>query len=100
MDTEKLTTDELFAALPGFINVKGDFYHFNLIKGKRILISYQTNPSEGGKYLCSTYRTGKTLKEALKSMLDWLIESKYYNLKSENILIDMLKHADILNKSK
>lgn len=79
MKTEILTTDELFKALPAFINDEGDLYHFNLIKGRnRIIVEYSMNKSEGGHSLRSTYRSGDTLKEALKSMLDWLIEFEYY----------------------
>ena len=49
MNTEKLTTDELFTALPSFINKNGMLYHFELIKGnKRVIISYR---NEYGKYL-------------------------------------------------
>lgn len=94
MNTENLTTDELFKALPSFINVDGDLYHFKLIKGgKRVNVSYQMNQSEGGKSLGNTHRSAKTLKETLKSMLDWLIEFGYYNKRSENILVDMIKNS-------
>jgi len=89
MNTEKLTTDELFNALPSFVNVNGKLYHFSLIKGsKRIIIDYTLNESEGGHSLCKTYWSGKTLKESLKTCLDWLIEHDYYNQTSKNILID------------
>lgn len=99
MDTSKLTTDQLFNTLPSMVNVNGNFYHFRLIKGnKRIIVEYKTNPSEGERNLRSTFRTGKTLKEALKSMLDWLIEFGYYNRKSDNILVDMIHNN--LNQEK
>lgn len=89
MKTENLTTDELFNSLPNFINLKGDIYHFGSIKGSnRIIIFYKR---DNGKYLCDTHRTGETLQTALKSMLDWLIDFKFYELKSENLFEDMTK---------
>ena len=95
MKTEGLNTDELFKALPSFINLDGNLYHFNLFKGsKRIIIDYTMNKSEGGKSLSNTYWGGKTLKEALKSCLDWLIEHEYYDQKSKNIFIDMIKNVN------
>lgn len=94
MKTEDLTTDELFKALPSFINVKGTFYHFGLHKGnKRIIVEYKTNNRKGGKNLGDTYRSGKNLKEALKSMLDWLIKFDYYDQESRNILLDMIRNS-------
>lgn len=94
MDTKTMTTDELFKALPMMVNDNGDFYFFYLMKGqKRINVGYRMNPSEGGKHLDNTRRCGKTLKEALKSMLDWLIEFNYYGKESNNILVDMIKNA-------
>lgn len=99
MNTENLNTDELFEALPSFINVEGDLYHFGLIKGsKRIIIDYTMNKSEGRKALCQTYWSGKTIKEALKNCLDWLIKFDYYDKRSENILLDMIKIIDKKNK--
>jgi len=98
MKTENLNTDELFEALPNFINVEGELYHFSLIKGsKRIIIDYTMNKSEGGKSLCQTYWSGKTIKEALKNCLDWLIKFDYNNKKSENILLDMIKSIEKKN---
>ncbi len=89
MDTEKLTIEELFNELPNIINIDGTLYHFHLIKGNnRILVMYRTDEDN---YLHSTCRGGKTLKLALKGMLDWLIEHELHNVKSENILIDMIK---------
>lgn len=94
MDTKNLTTDQLFKALPSFVNVKGDLYHFGLYKGgKRIAVEYRMNESEGGKALANTYRTGNTLKEVLKNTLEWLIEFGYYDLKSDNIILDMIKQS-------
>jgi len=94
MKTEDLNTDELFKALPAFVNVNGKLYFFKLIKGNnRIIVEYKMNDSEGGASLDSTYRGGKTLKDALKSMLDWLIEFDYYDKISENILLDMIKNS-------
>lgn len=92
-EIEKLNTDELFKALPAFVNVGGDLYFFKLIKGNnRIIVEYKMNDSEGGKYLGSTYRGGKTLNSAMRSMLGWLIEFDYYDKVSENILLDMIKN--------
>ena len=93
-ETKNLSTDDLFKALPSFVNVDGDFYHFSLVKGlNRIIVCYQMNQNEGGKCLENTNRSGKTTKDALKSMLDWLIQFGYYNKKSENILLDMIKKS-------
>lgn len=94
MDIEKLNTDELFKALPSMINMNGNFYHFKLIKGaKRIIVRYQTNVDEGSRCLGSTSRSGDTLKDALKSMVGWLIEFKYYEKESDNILLDMIHNS-------
>ena len=91
MNTNEMNTDELFKALPMMVNINGNFYCFYLIKGqKRISVGYKTNSDKGGKHLCDTRRSGKTLKEALKSMLDWLIEFNYYGKESDNILVDMI----------
>lgn len=91
MNTEELNTDELFKALPSFINVDGKLYHFSMIKGsKRVLIDYRMNASEGGHPLCNAYWGGKTLKDALKNCLDWLIEHEYYDQPKRNILQDMI----------
>jgi hypothetical protein len=93
MNTELLNTDELFKVLPNFVNKNGAFYHFHLIKGNNgILVWYAKNQSEGGQYLDDTYRKGDNLKEALKIMLDWLIEFNYLGDNKRNILEDMLNN--------
>ena len=98
MDTNEMNTDELFKALPMMVNDHGNFYFFYLMKGqKRISVGYKMNESKGGKHLCDTRRSGKTLKEALKSMLDWLIKFDYYGKTSNNILVDMIH--DSLNST-
>lgn len=98
MDTNKMNTDELFKALPMMVNDNGNFYFFYLVKGmKRISVGYKMNDSAGGKHLDNTRRSGKTIKEALKNILDWLIKFDYYNKPSSNILVDMIH--DSLNNS-
>lgn len=79
LNTADMTTDELFEALPLFIQVGMDFYNFELVKGrKRNIVCYQMNRSS--KCLDDIRKGGDTLKEALKTMLDWLIESGYHTL--------------------
>jgi hypothetical protein len=75
---ENMNTDDLFRRLPAFIQVAGSpEYHFNLIKGRnRILVWYQQNKIDGGKYLCA-HRGGETLNEALNQMHEWLVRFKY-----------------------
>ena len=93
MNTELLSTDELFKALPSFVNKNGILYHFHLIKGNNgILVWYAKNKSEGGEYLDDTYRMGDNLNDALKQMLDWLIEFNYLGDNNRNILEDMLNN--------
>jgi len=75
INIDKLSTDEIMQMLPPFINIKGDLYHFKLIKGhKRIIVSYQ---DEAGESFSPTYWAGKTIHEALSHCLSWLIEYKY-----------------------
>lgn len=93
-DRNKYGTDALFNALPSFINIKGDLYHFGLSKGiNGIKCWYKMNDIDGGKYLADTSRGGKTLNAALHSMLNWLIEFDYYDVKSDNILADMIRSS-------
>lgn len=95
MNTELLNTDELFKVLPSFVNKNGVLYHFNLIKGNNgILVWYAKNKSEGGEYLDETYRRGKTLKDALKSMLDWLIQFNYLSELQMDALQNINKELD------
>ena len=96
MKTEKLTTEELFCALPNFINIRGTLYHFGLCKGNnRVIVWYKTNESAGGEYLGVTSRSGKDLKDALKQMLDWLIEFEYFKEKDDNSLYFSNKRAKL-----
>jgi hypothetical protein len=95
MKTELLSTDELFDALPPFVIVKGSFYFFKLIKGNNgIIVEYKMNQSEGGRNLADTYRREKNLKDALKSMLDWLIEFNYYDSRRKKKLMDIIKNIE------
>jgi hypothetical protein len=83
-DLEKLTTDYLFdKLLPSFINVDGELYHFNMIKGKNgPMITYETNSDiqlENVRHmpLASTYRTGDNLRDVCEKTIKWLIEFDY-----------------------
>lgn len=95
MNTELLNTDELFKVLPNAINDKGTLYFIHVVKGNNgVLVWYAKNQSEGGQYLDNTYRKGDTLKEALKEMLDWLIQFNYLNEYQTNILQDIINTKD------
>ncbi len=73
-------TDLFFNMLPEFININGKLYHFNLSKGKRITISYQTNRDEDGviEYLGETFRDSEiSLKDVCEKMVNWLFKFEY-----------------------
>jgi hypothetical protein len=92
IDFTELTTDELFLIMPSFVNVCGDLYHFNLIKGnKRFIISYEQNQSEGGRILNNTRRSDKKIKKALLSMLYFLLEFNYLGEIQINKIYQSLK---------
>lgn len=76
--SNEMTSDEIFNKLPQMIYSDGNNYFFYLFKGQsRILTGYRMNPSEGGYYLGKTQRSGKTLNESLRKLLDWLIKFEY-----------------------
>lgn len=92
----KNSTDTIFSKLPSMISLNGDYYHFYLFKGtNRINVGYRMNAEEGGKDIYNTYRTGKTITEALINMRNALIEWKLLEQNS-NILLDMVKHSQKL----
>lgn len=73
-------TDLFFNMLPEFINIQGKLYHFNMSKGKRISISYQTDRDENGlnEYLGETFRSSEiSLKDVCEKMVNWLFKFEY-----------------------
>lgn len=81
MSVEHLTTDELFALLPFYVRVDGDLYFFKLIIGAHSVICwYAMNESEGGSVLLGVRNSGKTLKDCLKNMVEFLIEKKFIKI--------------------
>ena len=104
---ENLTTDYLFdKLLPSFINIDGELYHFNMIKGKNgPMITYETNEKiqlENVKNmsLAFTYRTGDDLRDVLEKTINWLKEFGYvkympYGFKEryENIFNIEIEHS-------
>lgn len=78
---DKLTTDYIFEQLiPSFINVNGDLYHFNMIKGNNgITIIYKTNSytqseTDNTKYYTLFRRRGDNLRDVCGKTIRWLIE--------------------------
>ena len=103
MDTSEMNSDELFKSLPTIINDSTGTYGLYIHKGmNRIIVSYKTNRDDDGnvKHLSGTSRTGHTLEEALRSMVNWLIEFGYYDnyqIENRNKIIDDLFDEDVLS---
>ena len=83
-ELEKLKTDYLFdKLLPSFLNVEGELYHFNMIKGKTgPMITYETNKNVQlenveNMPLASTYRSGDDLRDVCEKTISWLKEFDY-----------------------
>lgn len=98
-----MNSDELFKCLPTIINNSTGTYGFKLIKGtNRIIVMYVTDEDDNGNShaLSNTNRSGNTLEDALRSMLNWLIEFGYYanyQIENRNKTIDNLFDEDALS---
>lgn len=84
---ENMTTDEIYVSLPVTVcyedgHFMSDDYHLNIIPcGDCTIIEYRTTD---GKYLASTRRYGKTLREAIIKMRNWLTEFNYQSRQEYN----------------
>lgn len=67
-----MTTDELAEKLKSFVFYENETYFLKMRKHstkKRWNVEYVSND---GKSLCNTWRSGKTLNEAMQSMYDFI----------------------------
>lgn len=72
----KLSTDQLYKALPSFINVGGELYALRIYKTNKTVVEYR---NYDGKCLNHTFRTGKDLKTALRNMVVFLNDFGFYD---------------------
>lgn len=79
---DNFSTDELYEMLPSMIRFKNDEligeYFLHLMKStskKQTMIYYIDNDNN---HLAKTYRTGKTLRESIIVMINWLKEFEYH----------------------
>lgn len=94
MTKDGLSSDEIFNLLPLFVHENNEPYSFKLVKHstkKRVNVSYVSN---SGTYLGLTQRSGKTLREALLNMLNWLVEFEYYEQDKGNIFQLMINQSE------